>query len=533
MKLTFLGANHEVTGSCTLLTAAGKRILIDCGMEQGRDVYENVPLPIAPSDVDMVLLTHAHIDHTGQVPLLVKNGFSGPIYSTDATLDLCQIMLRDSAHIQQSEAEWQNRKNQRAGLPEVEPLYDLNDAEEALKLFVAEPYHKKIELTPDIQIRFVDVGHLLGSASIEIWVTEEGKTTKLVFSGDIGNLDQPLLKDPNYVRGADYVVMESTYGDRMHPPKPDYVKELSQILQDTFDRGGNVVVPSFAVGRTQEMLYFLREIKEKNLVRGHGDFPIYVDSPMAIEATRVFSENVYECFDEQAMALVQAGIDPIRVSGLHLTVSVEESRFINADPTPKVILSASGMCDAGRIRHHLKHNLWRPECTILFVGYQAEGSLGRRLLEGVPTTKLFGEEIDVRAKIVQMHGMSGHADQAGLLRWVEELGVEPERIFVIHGEDQVTDYFSQLLTERGYVATAPYNGAQWDLSRDLCLFEGSRNLVQKKESYSANRAQVVYRRLVDAGRRLMTVIAHNQGGANKDLARFADQIQSLCDKWDR
>lgn len=533
MRLMFLGANHEVTGSCTLLSAAGKHILIDCGMEQGRDVYENAPLPMAAGAVDMVLLTHAHIDHSGQLPLLVKRGFSGPIYTTEATTDLCQIMLRDSAHIQESDAEWQNRKNRRAGRPEVEPLYDVNDAEAALKQFSPQPYNKRIELAPGICVRFTDVGHLLGSASIEIWITEAGVTKKLVFSGDIGNLNQPLLRNPHYVEGADYVVMESTYGDRNHGPKPDYVAELSKILQDTFDRGGNVVIPSFAVGRTQEMLYFLREIKARGLVTGHGDFPIYVDSPMAVEATKVFGENTYECFDEEAMALVRAGIDPIRVSGLHLTVALEESKQINFDKTPKVILSASGMCEAGRIRHHLKHNLWRKECTILFVGYQADGSLGRRLLEGVPEVKLFGEEIDVRAQILQMSGLSGHADQDGLLKWVENLHDNPTRIFVIHGEDEVSDHFAQMLNDRGYTATAPYNNAEWDLAEDTCLFAGVQKRIEKKAAEPSARTQTVYRRLVEAGRRLMEVIAQNQGGANKDLARFADQIQSLCDKWDR
>ena len=533
MKLTFLGATHEVTGSCTMLTAAGKRILIDCGMEQGKDIYENAPLPVSPGEVDLVLLTHAHIDHSGCLPLLVKNGFSGPIYTTEATTDLCEIMLRDSAHIQESEAEWQNRKNRRAGYPEVEPMYDLNDAEEALKLFVSEPYHEMIQLSPEIKFRFTDVGHLLGSASIEIWVTEGDATEKIVFSGDIGNSNQPILRDPQYVKGADYVIMESTYGDRDHPPKPNYVQELAGILQRTFDRGGNVVIPSFAVGRTQEMLYFLREIKERGLVHGHDHFPIYVDSPMAIEATKTFKENMYECFDEEAMALVRQGIDPIRVEGLRLTVTAEESRLINADKVPKVILSASGMCEAGRIRHHLKHNLWRPECTVLFVGYQVPDSLGRRLLDGVPQVKLFGEEIDVKAEITQMSGMSGHADRTGLLRWVDELEAKPRRIFVIHGEDTVTECFAKQLADRGYVATAPYNGAQWELVQNECLFEGTHIPVRKKSRAASDRAQVVFRRLVQAGRRLMEVIAHNEGGANKDLARFADQIQSLCDKWDR
>ena len=349
MKLTFLGANHEVTGSCTLLETGGLHFLIDCGMEQGRDVYENQPLPIAPGEIDGVLLTHAHIDHSGHLPLLAKQGYRGPIYATRPTCRLCGIMLRDSAHIQESEAEWKNRKNTRAGLPPVEPDYTVEDAETAVSLFEGVDYDKKTELAPGVAVRFTDVGHLLGSASIELWVTEGEKTTKLVFSGDIGNLNQPILKDPTYLTEADYVVMESTYGDRSHPPRPDYIGELTAILQRTFDRGGNVVIPSFAVGRTQELLYFLREIKEKNLVTGHGTFPVYIDSPLAIEATRIFRDTAEDCFDADTRALLDAGVDPIVFPGLRVTVTSDESRLINTDPTPKVILSASGMCDAGRL----------------------------------------------------------------------------------------------------------------------------------------------------------------------------------------
>ena len=302
MKITFLGANHEVTGSCTLLEAAGRRFLIDCGMEQGKNVYENQPIPVAPGEIDWVLATHAHIDHTGMLPLLVRNGFRGKIYATNPTVELCGIMLRDSAHIQEFEAEWKNRKAQRSGAEPVEPMYTVQDAEAAMKLFVGVDYEKRIELAPGIEVRFVDVGHLLGSASIELWITEGDTTTKLVFSGDIGNLDQPIIKDPAYISEADYVFMESTYGDRLHGPRPDYVNELAKILQRTFDRGGNVVVPSFAVGRTQEMLYFLREIKEKGLVKGHGNFPVYIDSPLATEATRIFRDTDPDCFDEQTRA---------------------------------------------------------------------------------------------------------------------------------------------------------------------------------------------------------------------------------------
>ena len=416
MKLTFLGANHEVTGSCTLLEAAGQRYLIDCGMEQGKDTYESQPIPVAPGEIDGVLATHAHIDHTGLLPLLARNGFRGRIYATNPTVELCGIMLRDSAHIQEFEAEWKNRKGKRSGAEPVEPMYTVQDAEAAIKLFRGVDYNTKLELAPGLVIEFVDVGHLLGSASIAIWVTENGTTTKLVFSGDIGNQNQPLIKDPTYLTDADYVVMESTYGDRLHGPRPDYIGELARILQRTFDRGGNVVIPSFAVGRTQELLYFIREIKEKGLVKGHGNFPVYIDSPLAIEATRIFRDTDPDCFDEATRALLAQGIDPIQCPGLRVSVTSDESRMINADREPKVILS--GMCEAGRIRHHLKHNLWRPECTILFVGYQAVGTLGRTLIEGATDVKLFGEAIEVRAEICQLTGLSGHADKNGLLAWI-------------------------------------------------------------------------------------------------------------------
>ena len=535
MKLTFLGANHEVTGSCTLLEAAGQRYLIDCGMEQGKDIYENQPIPVAPGEIDGVLATHAHIDHTGLLPLLVRNGFRGKIYATKPTTELCDIMLRDSAHIQEFEAEWKNRKAKRAGDAPVEPMYTVQDAEAAMKLFIGVDYETKVELAPGLEIRFVDVGHLLGSSSIEIWVTENGSTTKLVFSGDIGNTNQPLIKDPAYITDADYVVMESTYGDRLHGPKPDYVAELSKILQRTFDRGGNVVIPSFAVGRTQEMLYFIREIKEKGLVKGHGNFPVYIDSPLAIEATRIFRDTDMECFDEETRAMLAKGIDPIALPGLRVTVTSDESRMINADRVPKVILSASGMCEAGRIRHHLKHNLWRPECTILFVGYQAVGTLGRTLIDGAVNVKLFGEPIEVQAEICQLTGMSGHADREGLLRWVGAFEQKPKRVFVMHGDDETEDRFVETLTEQGFTACAPYNGAQWAIGAEgaVCLQEGSRVRIEHKASEGQSRAASVFQRLVSAGKRLLRVIEHNEGGANKDLAKFADQINALCDKWDR
>mgnify|MGYP006068645991 FL=1 len=541
MKLTFLGAAHEVTGSCTLVEAAGHRFLVDCGMEQGRNTYENEDLPCAPGEIEAVLLTHAHIDHSGRLPYLYKNGYRGPIYATDATTDLCDIMLEDSAHIQEQEAEWKNRKAQRSGREPVEPDYTVQDALAVMEQFRPQPYGKPVAVLPGVQATFTDVGHLLGSSSITLRITEEGRTETIVFSGDIGNSNQPMLRDPQYLTEADYVVMESTYGNRSHGPKPDYVGELAAVLQRTFDRGGNVVIPSFAVGRTQEMLYFIRQIKAENRVRGHGNFEVYVDSPLASKSTTIFRENYSECFDQEALDLVRSGQNPLSFPGLRISETKEDSVAINADPSPKVILSASGMCDAGRIRHHLKHNLWREECTILFVGYQAAGSLGRTLLEGADQVKLFGEEVQVNAEIAQMSGMSGHADHAGLLRWLHSVAPKPGYVFVNHGDDEVCAGFAKELEGEGYAAEAPYPGGSYLLAGGAvrCLDRGNTEQIARREpepaaaGYKTRRASQAFERLVNMGRRLMVVIEHNRGGANKDLARFASQIASLCDKWDR
>ncbi len=541
MKLTFLGAAHEVTGSCTLVEAAGHRFLVDCGMEQGRNTYENEDLPCAPGEIEAVLLTHAHIDHSGRLPYLYKNGYRGPIYATDATTDLCDIMLEDSAHIQEQEAEWKNRKAQRSGREPVEPDYTVQDALAVMEQFRPQPYGKPVAVLPGVQATFTDVGHLLGSSSITLRITEEGRTETIVFSGDIGNSNQPMLRDPQCLTEADYVVMESTYGNRSHGPKPDYVGELAAVLQRTFDRGGNVVIPSFAVGRTQEMLYFIRQIKAENRVRGHGNFEVYVDSPLASKSTTIFRENYSECFDQEALDLVRSGQNPLSFPGLRISETKEDSVAINADPSPKVILSASGMCDAGRIRHHLKHNLWREECTILFVGYQAAGSLGRTLLEGADQVKLFGEEVQVNAEIAQMSGMSGHADHDGLLRWLHSFAPKPGYVFVNHGDDEVCAGFAKELEGEGYAAEAPYPGGSYLLAGGAvrCLDRGNTEKIARREpepaaaGYKTRRASQAFERLVNMGRRLMVVIEHNRGGANKDLARFASQIASLCDKWDR
>ena len=536
MKITFIGATHEVTGSCYYLEAAGKKFLVDCGMEQGPDYYENQDIPVKGSDLDFVLLTHAHMDHSGNLPAIYAKGFQGPIYATQATCHLCDIMLRDSAHIQMFEAEWRNRKGRRQGKPEFVPAYTMEDAMGVIQNFVPCPYEKTIKPAEGISVRFVDAGHLLGSASIEIIIQEDDKEKKIVFSGDIGNLNQPLIKDPVYLHDADYVIMESTYGDRSHGERPDYVAMLTEVIQHTFDRGGSVVIPSFAVGRTQELLYFIRKIKEDKMIHGHDHFDVYVDSPLAIEATRIFMKHMYEDFDEEATKLVQAGINPIGFEGLKTAITSDDSRMINFDERPKVIISASGMCEAGRIRHHLKHNLWRKESTILFVGYQAKGTLGRIILEGAKSVNLFGEEIEIQAEIRRLAGISGHADNNGLLKWIGSFEKKPEKVFVIHGEDSVCQVFKDRLRNEMHLdAGAPYSGTVFNLATGAYEKECEPVHVVKTEKSlnKAMKANTPFARLLAAGQRLLTVIRHNEGGANKDLARFTSQINSLCDKWDR
>ena len=532
MKLTFIGANHEVTGSCHCLEACGKKILVDYGMEQGGNVYENAELPFAIPDVDYILITHAHIDHTGLLPLLYAEGFRGQIFATQATCDLCNIMLKDSAHIQEMEAEWKNRKARRAGKPEVEPLYTINDAQGVLTHFVPCHYKDVLTLTDGLRIRFTDVGHLLGSASIEVWMEEEGVEKKIVFSGDIGNKNKPLIKNPSYIDEADYVVMECTYGDRTHDRTHEHIEELAQILQETLDRGGNLVIPAFAVGRTQEILYFMRKIKEEKLIKGHDDFEVYVDSPLAVEATQVFTKNIMECYAEEAMDLVNRGINPIGFPGLKLSITSEDSKNINFDMTPKVIISAAGMCDAGRIRHHLKHNLWRPECTILFAGYQAVGTLGRSLLEGAQVVKLFGETIDVEAHIEKLDGISGHADMNGLITWVSAFKEKPSQVFLVHGDDDVCTSFAGLLhTDYGFETAAPFSGSVYDLAAGAWLKQ-TVGVPLRRETERQKENRTIFELLVAAGERLMRVIRKNRECANKDIKKFTADVNALCDKWD-
>ena len=538
MILEFLGAAHEVTGSCHYVEFGDKHLLVDCGMEQGADLYVNQEIPVNAAAIDYVFVTHAHIDHSGLLPLLYNHGFRGQVFATKATCQLCEIMLKDSAHIQMFEAEWKNRKARRAGNPEVVPLYDMNDAMGVLTHFAGCDYGKIMEVCDGLKVRFVDAGHLLGSASIEMWISEEAdggrQERKIVFSGDIGPGNRPLIKDPEYIADADYVVMESTYGNREHAAPPDYAVLLAKVLQDTFQRGGNLVIPAFSVGRTQEMLYFMRRIKTEGLLPEHPDFEVYVDSPLAVEATTIFGKNVEDCFSERALELVHQGINPIGFAGLRMAITSDESKMINFDENPKVIISASGMCEAGRIRHHLKHNLWRKDSTILFVGYQVPGTLGNMLLGGAKEVRLFGETIDVQARIENLPGISGHADIHQLTRWVEAFTVKPQKVFVVHGEDKVTEQFAEHIHQTvGVEAYAPFSGDAFDLLTGEQVREGSRELVAKKTGSSAHPISNVFARLLAAGGRLMTLIQKSEGLPNRELGKMADQINNLCNKWER
>jgi len=533
MRIQFIGATHEVTGSCTLLEVGGRFYLVDCGMEQGTDVFQNIPLPVAANAIEAVFLTHAHIDHSGMLPKLCKDGFSGAIYATEATCNLCSIMLRDSAHIQESEAQWRSRKAERAGEPAVEPTYTMNDALAAIRLLRPVQYQEVLQVAEGIVLRMTDIGHLLGSAAIELWLTEGQENRKIVFSGDVGNTNQPLLNDPKPVEEADYLVIESTYGDRLHDrARSDAVAELAGCIQRTFDRGGNVVIPSFAVGRTQEMLYAIREIKQKGLVTGHDGFPVYVDSPLAVEATGIFLQSHESNFDEDTLAVIRQGVNPIWSEGVTLSVTSEESKLINADLQSKVILSASGMCEAGRIRHHLKHNLWRKESLVLFVGYQAEGSLGRKLQEGTKSVKLFGEDIAVHAEIATLHGISGHADKEGLLAWLGGFRQKPKMVFVNHGDDASCEAFRKTLDGMGYHAEAPYSGTEYDLlTGKLTAYTEGVKIDRAAAFKGSQRARQVYGELLAAAEALLALVKTRKGRTNKDNAKMAAQIRSLIEKW--
>lgn len=490
MKIKFLGGVQSVTGSCHLLTVGNKKILLDCGQFQGGKTMEELnysDFGFSPSEIDCLILSHAHIDHSGRIPLLFKLGFQGHIFCTDSTFDLVQIMLRDSAYIHQKETEWKNRKLERAGKKTIEPLYNIEDAEKSFRLFEPILYEQTKQICDGVKIKFNEAGHILGSAITEIWATENGKTSKIVFSGDIGMKNRPILKSPSAIHEADYLIMETTYGNRIHPDNSQEIDDLIDVIIKTTHRGGNVVIPAFAVGRTQEIIYQLNRFYEDNSPEYRQELDkikVYVDSPMATNATEVFKRNS-QAFNDETKEYILKGDHPLDFKNLIFTRSAEESQALNFDPTPKVIISASGMCEAGRIKHHLKHNLWNPKSTIVFVGYQAEGTLGKRIQQGEKRVEIFGEEIYVNAEIVSLEGMSGHADQKGLLSWLSDFHEQPNEIFLVHGESQAKLDFAHLVKEKlGYNCIPINEVSEYELEEnpDLALIQSKSEAPDKASS---------------------------------------------------
>ena len=491
MKITFLGATRTVTGSNFLVEASGKKFLVDCGMYQGKGTVEEQNyqgFEYNPGEIDFMILTHAHIDHSGRIPKLYKDGFKGPVYAQKATCDLCGLMLPDSGHIQEMESVWKNKKRVRKG--EKEPLYTAQEAIDSLEILRPVHYDEIIEVDENIHIRFNDAGHMLGSSVVEIWAKEDGKETKAVFTGDLGNNDIPLLGEPTMIEDADYLIMESTYGSRLHNRNDQKAEMFLDIVSETIDNGGKVIIPSFAVGRTQEILYELNKIKEnttdEKFLREYETLmkvPVYVDSPLAISATQVFSENM-DLFDEETKQRIEKGDDPLEFPGLRFTPTAEESKALNEDPSPAIVISASGMCEVGRIKHHLKHNLWNPNSTILFVGYQGVGTLGYNIVNGAETVKIFGEEIAVNARIEYIEGYSGHADQEGLMNFIYSFRERPKHIFLVHGEKEAQETLKEkILEDIGIDVTIPEYGETYELNEEIVM----TNKIERRISSTLRR----------------------------------------------
>ena len=494
MKITFLGATKTVTGSNFLVEAAGKKFLVDCGMYQGNaelEMKNYKEFDYNPAEIDFMLLTHAHIDHSGRIPKLYNEGFKGPIYAHKATCDLCAIMLPDSGHIQEMESEWKNKKRLRKGQQTFPPLYTAEDAIKSQELFVPVKYDDIIQVAENIYVRYNDAGHMLGSSSIEVWTKEDGKKTKTVFSGDIGNNDIPLLSSPTMIESADFLVMESTYGSRLHVRNNQKAELFLNIVSETIDNGGTVVIPSFAVGRTQEILYELNKIKENTddaeFMRKYKTLmkvPVYVDSPLAISATEVFKQNT-DLFDDEIKEKMENGDNPLEFPGLKFTQTADESKALNESPEPAIIISASGMCDVGRIKHHLKHNIWNPKSTILFVGYQAPGTLGYSIVNGAKKVTIFGEEFAVNARIEYIEGYSGHADQEWLMNFVYSFISRPKHIFLVHGEEESQEVLrDKILEETGIGVSIPEYGETYELCDELKIvnkikIKRAKNLKQE------------------------------------------------------
>jgi len=484
MKVRFLGASTSVTGSCHLITTDNHMFLLDCGQFQGSDDMDELnakEFDFDPAEIEFLILSHAHIDHSGRIPLLVKRGFKGKIYCTDATADLLTVMLKDSASIHERETEWKNRKNQRAGNPLVEPLYTMKDVEAALDQVAPVLYNQLVELNESVKVVFNDAGHILGSSIVELFITENNEVSKIVYSGDLGMTGRPILRDPTIIKKADYVIMETTYGNRVHEKNSDSIERLIDIVLNTTRRGGNVIIPSFAVGRTQELIYQFNRFYEE-----HSEYKdelkkimVYVDSPMAISATEVFRRNA-QVFDDETREYILRGDHPLDFPNLVFTRTAEESVMLNTDPSPKVIISSSGMCEAGRIKHHLKHNLWNPKSSIVFVGYQARGTLGYSILNGDKKVTIFGEKIHVEAEIHNLEGFSGHADKNGLLDWLAGFKQPPKQIFLVHGEEDAKQEFAkEVKSLLGYDCTIVEGDTEFTLTKQdvISIDEMKKELV--------------------------------------------------------
>ena len=534
MKIQFCGASNTVTGSCHLITTDKHKILLDCGQFQGgkaQDALNYEEFPFDPAELDFMILSHPHIDHCGRIPLLVKRGFKGNIYCTDACADLLEVMLKDSGYIHEKEAEWANKKNERNGRPMVEPLYTFNDAMDALKFVKPVLYDQLVEINEDIKICFNDAGHILGSAETELWIaenicerneegdpiscTEEKNVSKIVFSGDLGVMNRPILRDPTIIKKADYVIMETTYGNRLHPENAMDVKKLMDIIRETAARGGTTVIPAFAVGRTQELIYELNRVidNDSEYRKDFENLKVYIDSPMATTATEVFRRNA-QVFDEETKEYILKGDNPLDFKNLKFTRSSQESMMLNANKEPKVIISASGMCEAGRIRHHLKHNLWDERNSIVFVGYQAEGSLGRLIVEGAQEVTLFGEKINVKAQIHNLQGFSGHADKNGLMTWLGGFQQPPKQIFLVHGEmDAKDDFAVSVKAELGYDPIVVRGNSEYVLEKDeIVNIEQAMAEAVDDETVAKTKSN-----LADIERRLEDIVATAKLAVDEDI----------------
>ena len=521
MKIKFCGASSGVTGSCHLLTSGDHQILLDCGQFQGgkaQDALNYEDFPFNPAEIECLVLSHAHIDHCGRIPLLIKRGFKGKIFCTDATADLLDIMLKDSGYIHEKEAEWQNRKGERAGREMVEPLYTFQDAVDSLEFIEPVRYDQIFNINDDMRVVFNDAGHILGSAIIELFIKEDGKESKVVFSGDLGEVDRPILRDPTYIKKADYVIMESTYGGRLHPENGQSIQELVDIVIKTIKRGGNVVIPSFAVGRTQELIFEFNKFYNENseYYNDLKDVKVYIDSPMATNATEIFQKNA-QVFDEETKEFILSGDNPLDFSNLNFTRSSEESMRLNIDQTPKVIISASGMCEAGRIRHHLKHNLWDKKNSIVFVGYQAAGTLGRAIIDGEKTVTLFGEDIHINAEIYNLEGFSGHADQNGLFSWVAHFEKRPKQLFLVHGEEESKIAFAELIKEKlGFEPVVILGNSEYELDMETAEILNYREA--KEEGVWYEEVQNVRNKLSDIHTNLEKILYNaNLAMGGKDI----------------